>query len=240
MGIETLLSDIARANYKPTVQAVGLNSQGQYVDANGKVTTLATQPGWFQRALNPEADRVQELNLEGQEYPLQQQQNEAVQKQIYENRDRPALQAFFGKRYIPQADDINYGVNPTGAFSAKDLMDYGRQGLDYQHNILPAQSSQDVASAQNESILAQNRKLLNVPQEQAENESTALSYDTGLTQARAPYIPYKAGREGAQDINEMWRQQNVTPIANQSDANTAKVGLGTSEEQLQELPSARS
>lgn len=234
MGLgDYMLERVGDATYTPGVNpAVKMYDpqSGTYHDAQGNAVPLYKQPNWFQRAVSPTADEFSAKNVEESAKSLQAQQDEAIQKQTFENRERPALESFFGNRYQPQADDINYGVNPTGAFDAGRIMDYGRQGLDYQNNILPSQSSQDVASTQNSSVLAQNRKLLNVPQQQAENEAANLGYNTELTQAEKPYIPYKVGNEGAQDINEMWRQQNIQPILNQLDA-------GTSNEQLHDLPS---
>ncbi len=72
-----------------------------YHDAQGNPVPLYKQPNLVQRLLSPTADEFAKLNAQEQASPLEAEKNEAIQKQIYENRDRPALQTFFGNRYIP-------------------------------------------------------------------------------------------------------------------------------------------
>lgn len=96
-------SAIAQAFYTPKLNAVGVDSQGNYVDADGKPTSLYTQPGWFERAFNPEAQQIQSMNVQGSAQGLEAQKQAAIQRGLIGS----------------QVDNMPAGSNPFGSsFSA--------------------------------------------------------------------------------------------------------------------------
>jgi len=75
-------SVLASAMTPYKVTAAGVNSQGQFIDANGQPITEYQQPNWFERALNPQAQQIASLNAQAQAYPLARQQEQNVQRNL--------------------------------------------------------------------------------------------------------------------------------------------------------------
>lgn len=159
-------SAIAAAFYKPKLQAVGVNDQGQYVDASGAPTTEFDQPGMFQRAFNPYAQEIQNLNAQGQANPLRMQQQAIGQRlaamkldptltnetyaQTYnplfspQNRNAQTQAASFGSTGAPSIIGSNTGM--TDINNSK-LMLQNSQGALGRNNIINASLDAEAANS---------------------------------------------------------------------------------------------
>jgi len=106
---DDIFSAIANAVTPYKVTAAGVNSQGQFIDANGQPISEYQQPNWFERALSPQAQQIASLNAQGQAYPMARQQEQNVNRNLMmqniaslPTNDNPYLGAF-GRPQSPTA-----------------------------------------------------------------------------------------------------------------------------------------
>lgn len=185
-------SAIAQAFYTPKLNAVGVDSQGNYVDADGKPTSLYTQPGWFERAFNPEAQQIQSMNVQGSAQGLEAQKQAAIQRGLIGS----------------QVDNMPAGSNPFGSsFSAVPT-----DGTDGPINTAPMARNAWISSIANPALQPTNLK----PQVEAGGMlGTGLIASTGANNAIAGYATSDYGKQLAQG------QQVNAPIDVASEHQTA-------------------
>lgn len=117
---DNVFSALADAFYTPKVNAVGVDANGNFVDATGKPTTLYSQPGLFERALNPEAQEVQLMNAQASADAIRQQQQKVIARQqagqdiaTLPFQDNPNLGAF-GQPQLPTSTQNGFAAtNPS-------------------------------------------------------------------------------------------------------------------------------
>jgi hypothetical protein len=212
MGLSNFLEDISSEMYKPKLNAVGIDANGNYVDANGQPTTLYTQPGGFQRMFNPQARQIQLMNLAGQADSLQQQKENTVRNLI-------GGQNFNQVRSL--APEQLQGLTPTQGYLATEgntsPSALGSTGTAITQNQLGMPYTTGAANTteeQNRLIGARAAQSLNIPFNQQLDTAGNLQYDVGLNQARLGSLP------SAQQI-----------IGNQ-----AAIGAATTGQQIADLP----
>jgi hypothetical protein len=104
------------------VNAVGVNAQGQLIDANGNPTTLLKQPNAFERALSPYAQQISSLNDQAAAQGVQQQQQNILQRNLLGQavntmpyQDNPFLGAYGQPQQDPTGQINNYHSFTNGS-----------------------------------------------------------------------------------------------------------------------------
>jgi hypothetical protein len=187
MGLSNFLEDVSQSMYKPQLNAVGINAQGQYVDAQGNPTTLYTQPGTFQRMFNPEARQIQMLNLQGQADPLEQQRQNAV-RNIIGGQNFAKVQPF-GPSQLQGVNPVVGGLLTEGATSPSALGATGTAITQNQLGMPYTTGAANTVEEQNRLIGARTSQNVGLPGLQPTAEAGGLSYDIGLNPYRMASIP---------------------------------------------------
>lgn len=189
-GLPELLGIISRASYNPKLNAVGVNEQGQPVDANGNVTTLYAQPGWFQKGFNPAAQDVQQMNLQMSRAPIEAEQAQNIKNLLV--GQNYAKVAPFGPANVQGINPTVGGLLTEGRTTPEAL---GQEGQFIAQN----QMGQPMTTAMANTIGQQNllsgqrsSQALGNPFAEQLNEAGKLAYDTGLNTAHIKALPEEA------------------------------------------------
>jgi hypothetical protein len=144
MSLSNFLSDIAGSFYQPKLNAVGINAKGQPIDAQGNVTSLYSQPNWFER-LSPDVRSMAATNAQISGAPLlnQQQAEENISRaQLYGQQPRGIAGMLFSQGTL----DPNAAKSASQLFADTDAGLYPAQA-NAERNVALATSAQNPVEA---------------------------------------------------------------------------------------------
>lgn len=236
-------SAIAEALYKPKLNAVGVDAQGNYVDAQGKPTSLYTQPGFFERALNPEAQQIQLLNAQASADPQRALQSRAIARNLG------------GLDYstLTPAEQAAAGINPANAqtltggdYRAQNLTGVQGSVADINNGVPGAQSALRLNSslagaqeAKNNLTQSALAGLLGTPSTAAMGQNVDQNNQLDMATGQRAIIPQQLMNQGLQTGNETQQLQGTRaalPNENADLFNRAKIAMATSGQGVQDLP----
>lgn len=233
MSALPFIQALTEANYTPTLNAVGVNDQGQYVDESGAPTSLFKQPGWWQRAFNPEARQIGMLNAQGGAADLQAQQQALIQRRAAMSIDPTLDPTTYANTYDPRFSPVNRNTQATAqTFSGLG----GPQMLgtsDY--NAATAGALQNANAAKAAAISG----LLGNPQLSESVQNSGLNLQAGENAGNQALQPQRFSNMGLGMSNEntaLLGQQAALPYQNQAGLNTARSNAGISGQALSDLP----
>lgn len=236
------ISDITQAFYQPKLNAVGVDKDGNYVDSQGKPTSLYTQPGAWQKAFNPQADQIQAMNVQAGAAPLEAMRARALARaggMADYNTLTPEQQALF-----PNAQNAltttgnNFTGNSllnTGNALASIHADNPSLAATAAHNAYAAQA----AEQQNAASKAAMAGLLGTPSTEASGEDVNAQNQLSVGQGEQSLIPTELYNKGLGLGNtgmQLLGQRATIPTQNADLFNRSQIDLANSGQGVKDLP----
>jgi len=223
-----VLSSIAEGFYTPKRLAAGIDSQGNYIDAQGNPTTYYDQPGFFEKALNPEARQVAAYNLQAGGEPLQQTTARQLSRNLI-GQDIGTLPAgsmmYPGNPQASITGALNPWARPTELNPQIQAGAYGATGAPKTIGTLAGQSGI------NEATYGLNQSSFNLRQQNQAQRISAAQQDLAERNAKEldpETYDYKLSQLEAakgRQLNENEKDQLVSELQ-LTQAQTAKRDIG--------------
>lgn len=238
----SLISTLTQAFYKPQLNAVGIDKDGNYVDSQGKPTSLYTQPGAWQKAFNPYADQVAQENLAASSAPLTAMRQRAIGRSLgmadY-NTLTPEQQALF-------PNEENALTTTSNNFTGGNIESTGSNLADINNGVPAIRGtanrnaySAQALESQNATKKAAMAGILGTPSTEALGENQGAENVLSVGQGESALIPnelYNKGLGLRNTSSQLLGQQAALPYQNSELLNNSRIGAATSGQSVEDLP----